>query len=288
MTAIPREVIEDRAATSLRDLARQTPGVTIGFAEGGNAFGDSIYIRGVQARGDIFIDGLRDPGNISREVFAVEQIEIYKGPGSAISGRGTPGGAVNFITKQPNDQNNFYNVSTMFGTDHTIRTTVDVNQIITPSLTVRGNVMYHQSEVAGRDFAEDERWGGFFSALYKPSDTFKLTVDYYRFRSDGTPDWGVPINPATKKPWTESGVDRDTWYGNALRDFIKTDSDTVTARAELKIAPGVAYNARTRYGVNVADYIASFPQDPILRTGSSTSATHSAIRNSRASRTRAT
>ena len=262
VTAIPREVIEDRAATSLRDLARQTPGVTIGFAEGGNAFGDTIYIRGFQARGDIFIDGLRDPGNTSRDVFAVEQIEIYKGPGSAISGRGTPGGAVNFITKQPNPENNFYNVSTMFGTDHTIRTMVDVNQIVTPTLTVRGSVMYHQSEVAGRDFAEDERWGGFFSALYKPSDTFKLTVDYYRFRSDGTPDWGVPINTATKKPWTELGVDRDTWYGNALRDFIKTDSDTITARAELKLAPGVTYNARTRYGVNVADYIASFPQDP--------------------------
>ena len=262
VTAIPKEVIEDKGATSLRDLARQTPGVTIGFAEGGNAFGDTIYIRGFQARGDIFIDGLRDPGNTSRDVFAVEQIEIYKGPGSAISGRGTPGGAVNFITKQPNPENNFYNVSTMFGTDHTIRTTVDVNQIVTPTLTVRGNVMYHQSEVAGRDFAEDERWGGFFSALYKPSDTFKLTVDYYRFRSDGTPDWGVPLNTATKKPWTESGVDRDTWYGNALRDFIKTDSDTITARAELKLAPGVTYNARTRYGVNVADYIASFPQDP--------------------------
>lgn len=262
VTAIPKEVIEDKGATSLRDLARQTPGVTIGFAEGGNAFGDTIYIRGFQARGDIFIDGLRDPGNTSRDVFAVEQIEIYKGPGSAISGRGTPGGAVNFITKQPNPENNFYNVSTMFGTDHTIRTTVDVNQIVTPSLTVRGNVMYHQSDVAGRDFTEDERWGGFFSALYKPSDTFKLTVDYYRFRSNGIPDWGVPINTATKKPWTESGVDRDTWYGNALRDFIKNDSDTVTARAELKLAPGVTYNSRTRYGVNVADYIASFPQDP--------------------------
>jgi catecholate siderophore receptor len=262
VTAIPRQVIEDKAATSIRDLARQTPGVTIGFAEGGNAFGDSIYIRGFQARGDIFIDGLRDPGNTSRDLFAVEQIEIYKGPGSVISGRGTPGGAINIITKQPNEQNNFYNVSQMFGTDHTFRTMVDVNQIIGPGLTVRGNVMYHESDVAGRDFADDQRWGGFFSALFRPSETFKLTVDYYRFRSDGTPDWGVPINPATKLPWTESGVPRDTWYGNALRDFIKNDSDVVTAKAEIKLAPNVLLTSRTRYGVNVADYIASFPQDP--------------------------
>jgi len=267
VTAIPQQVIEDKAATSLRDLARQTPGVTIGFAEGGNAFGDSIYIRGFQARGDIFVDSLRDPGNTSRELFAVQQIEIYKGPGSSISGRGMPGGAVNIITKQPNENNNFYNVSTMFGTDHTLRTTVDVNQIVSPTLTVRGNVMYHQADVAGRDFAEDERWGGFFSAAYKPSDIFKLTVDYYRFRSDGTPDWGVPINPATKLPWTESGVGRDTWYGNALRDFIKNDSDVVTAKAEIKLADNVKLTSRTRYGINVADYIASFPQDPNAADG---------------------
>ena len=38
ITAVPREVMEDTAVTSIRDLARQTPGVTLGFGEGGNAF----------------------------------------------------------------------------------------------------------------------------------------------------------------------------------------------------------------------------------------------------------
>ena len=46
-----------------------------------------------------------------------------------------------------------------------------------------------------------------------------------------------------------------------MRDFIRSDSDTVTARTQLKVAEGVTYNTRTRYGVNVADYVASFPQD---------------------------
>ena len=54
--------------------------MTLGFGEGGNAFGDRIYIRGFDARGDIYVDGMRDPGNTSREVFAVEQVEVYKGP----------------------------------------------------------------------------------------------------------------------------------------------------------------------------------------------------------------
>ena len=140
-----------------------------------------------------------------------------------IGGRGTPGGALNIITKRPNEYENFYNFSTMFGTDSTFRTTVDLNQVLTPWLAVRGNVLYHQNEVAGRDFAEDERWGGFFAATIKPSSDFKVTLDYYRLRTDGTPDFGVPANPVTKLPWTESGLPRDTWFGNAMRDFVKND-----------------------------------------------------------------
>jgi catecholate siderophore receptor len=257
VTTIPKEVIRDTAATSIRDLARQTPGVVLGFAEGGNAFGDSIYIRGFNARNDIYVDGLRDPGNSSRETFAVEQIEVYKGPGSAVSGRGTPGGALNIITKKPREDRNFYNLSTTFGTDGQKRVTADVNQVLNPGVAVRGNVMYHDSDVAGRDFTHDERWGGQFAITVKPSSDFKFTVDYYRYRTQGIPDFGVPINTSTKVPWTESGVSRSTWYGIALRDFIKNDVDTITGTAEWKVAPGVVITSKTRYGEVGSGYVAS-------------------------------
>lgn len=259
ITAVPREVMEDTAVTSIRDLARQTPGVTLGFGEGGNAFGDRIYIRGFDARGDIYVDGIRDPGNASREVFAVEQIEIYKGPASSIAGRGTAGGAINIITKKPNEEQNFYNVSTMFGTDHTIRTTVDVNQVISSGLAVRGNLLFHDAEVAGRDVVEDQRWGGFMSAAIRPSEDLKLTLDYYRYRTDGIPDFGVPLNKATLQPWPESGVPRSNWYGNADRDFMKNEQDIFTATAEVRLSENAKLTNRTRVGSTLVDYIATAP-----------------------------
>lgn len=260
ITTIPKEVIEDKAATSIRDLARQTPGVTLGFAEGGNAFGDAIYIRGFNARNQFYVDGLRDLGNGSREVFAIEQVEIYKGPGSVISGTANPGGAVNIITKAPNEKHNFANVSTMFGTDATIRTIVDVNQVVSPGIAVRGSIMYHESEVAGRDITEDQRWGGFFATTFKPHDGFKVTLDYYRLRSDGIPDWGVPINRNTLVPWTENGLPRDTFFGNALRDFIKQDSEAYTAKAEIKLHRDAKLTSTTRYSTTEVGYVASLPQ----------------------------
>ncbi len=164
VTAIPQEVIEDKGATTLRELARQTPGVTIHAGEGGASFGTNFEIRGYNARNDIFVDGIRDPGNIGRDIFALQQLEIYKGPSGVLSGRGTPGGAFNFITKEPVLNYNFYEVETTVGTDETFRTTLDANQVVTRDFAVRANIMYNQNEVAGRDFTEDERWGGLLSA----------------------------------------------------------------------------------------------------------------------------
>jgi catecholate siderophore receptor len=260
ITAMPKEVIEDKAVTSLRELARQTPGVTLGFAEGGSAFGDAIYIRGFNARNQIYVDGLRDLGNASREVFAIEQVEVYKGPSSVISGNANPGGAVNLVTKAPNERNNFFNVSTMFGTDYTIRTTADINQVIGPGLAVRANIMYNENEVAGRDITEDQRWGGFLAVTARPTDAFKVTIDYYRLRTDGIPDWGVPININTRVPWTENGVGRSTFYGNAQRDFIHSDVDAVTVKVEAKVSDNATLTSRTRYSTTEIGYVASFPQ----------------------------
>jgi catecholate siderophore receptor len=265
ITAISKEVLDDKAATSVRELARQTPGVTIGFAEGGNAFGDSIYIRGFNARGDIFVDGMRDAGNASRETFAIEQVEIYKGPGGTIAGRGVTGGAINIITKKPNETYNFGEVSTMFGTDKTVRTTVDLNQVISSGLAVRGTVLFHDSHVAGRDDdVQDQRWGGLLAATIRPTDAFKFTIDYYRLRTDGVPDFGVPFDPRTRLPVTETaGVARDTWYGDARpgRDFMKNEADIVTGTAEWKVTDGVKVTSKTRVGRTTVDYLASSTEE---------------------------
>src|ERR1700728_3466947 len=122
ITVLTREVLEDKDATSLKDVARTTAGVTIGTGEGGNAFGDRFFIRGFDARNDVFVDGIRDPSVSVRENFFTEQIEILKGPSSTIDGRGTTGGALNIVTKQATDQN-FYNADSILATDNTKRVT---------------------------------------------------------------------------------------------------------------------------------------------------------------------
>ena len=101
---LTKELLADKNATTLKEVARTTAGVTLGTGEGGNAFGDRFFIRGFDARNDIFIDGVRDPAVSIRENFFTEQVEILRGPASSFAGRGTAGGAINIVTKQAGDR----------------------------------------------------------------------------------------------------------------------------------------------------------------------------------------
>ena len=129
--------IEESGETDLRDVLDGVPGVTVGTGENGNAFGDRYIIRGQEVRSDVFVDGLRDPGMTTRESFAVEQIEVTKGPSASFGGRGTTGGAVNSITKQASTDYNFNRVDLGAGTDNYWRGTLDSNWRISDDVAVR-------------------------------------------------------------------------------------------------------------------------------------------------------
>jgi catecholate siderophore receptor len=256
VAAVPKEVVEDKGARDLRELARSVPGLTIGSAEGGNAYG-AFAIRGFKANNDIFVDNIRSPGNLIPDAFFIEQVEIYKGPSGGIAGRNTIGGAVNIISKQPDLASNFYQVTTTLGTDSTFRTTIDANQKLSPSFAVRANIMYDQHDIASRDFADSERWGGLISATARLSDSVKVTVDYLRYRNDATPDWGVPVRDIDNVPVTELGIPRYTWVGMSGLDFFRERADIVTGTVVAKLTDGVKLTNRSRAGQSEVDYVAT-------------------------------
>src|ERR1700761_1929452 len=192
VTVLSKEVLADENATSLKQAVLNTAGVTLGTGEGGNAFGDRFFVRGFDTRNDVFIDGVRDSGVSVRENFFTEQIEILRGPGSSFAGRGTTGGAINIVTKQATTEKSFYNMDTTFSSDPGERVTLDVNQVINPTLAVRAGGVFQNSDVAGRSYMTDDRGGGFVALTWKPVDAVKVTADYVHTDIHGLPDFGVP------------------------------------------------------------------------------------------------
>ncbi|MEO5587749.1 MAG: TonB-dependent receptor plug domain-containing protein, partial [Novosphingobium sp.] len=118
ITVLTRAQIEQSGYTDLARILDAQPGVTVGTGENGNAFGDRYVIRGQDVKSDVFVDGLRDPGLQTRESFAIEQLEITKGPSSSFAGRGASGGSVNAITKAATTDFNFGKASVGYGSDN--------------------------------------------------------------------------------------------------------------------------------------------------------------------------
>ena len=261
ITVITREVIDDKQATSLKDIARTTAGVTLGTGEGGNAFGDRFFIRGFDARNDVFVDGIRDPAVSIRENFFTEQIEILKGPSATINGRGTTGGALNIVTKEATNRN-FYDADTTIASDGTRRVTLDVNQVINPTLAVRLDGMWQNAGVAERNYTTDDRGGGLAAVKWTPSDAVTVTANYVHTNLWGTPDFGVPYDVQAKLPVTSVGIPRDTYYGFVNRDFQKVQQDFGTVIGEVKMNDYVTLYNEFRDERSVLNYIGTIPESP--------------------------
>ncbi len=276
ITVLTKDVLQDQNATTLKQGLLNTAGVTLGTGEGGNAFGDRFFIRGFDARNDVFLDGLRDAGVSVRENFFTEQVEILRGPGSSFAGRGTAGGAINIVTKQATTEKSFYNMDTTFATDHTKRVVLDVNQVISPTLAVRAGGLFQDAGVAGRDYIKDDRDGAFVTSKWTPLDTVKLTATYIHTNLHGLPDFGVPYyRPGAPQaqytttaggPYPDFGVNRNNFYGFVFRDFYHIKQDIGTLNAEVNITPDLTLTNKSRVQRSLLDYIGTLPEAPNTTT----------------------
>ncbi|HIV70348.1 MAG TPA: TonB-dependent receptor [Candidatus Aquabacterium excrementipullorum] len=252
ISVITKTAIDDSGFTDLKQILSAQPGITLGTGENGNSFGDRYIIRGQEARSDVFVDGLRDPGMSTRESFAIEQVEISKGPNSSFAGRGTAGGAVNAITKQATLDLDFNRVSASLGSDDHVRLAADVNKAFTDNFALRANVLYSDEDVPGRSPSSRNRKGLALSGLWEINNDLSVTVDYYGLRGkDDYPDLGGYLvgTVPNRKPANNVPV-----YAQDS-DFLQSNQDTLTARVKFRVSADTSINSLTRYGSSRNSYI---------------------------------
>ena len=263
VNVITQDVIEDTASFSFEEALRTVPGITLGAGEGGTASADIPLIRGVDASGDIFVDGARDIGSQTRETFAVERIEVFKGPNSAFGGRGTAAGAINLVTKTARE-GNFVTAQATAGTDDLLRFTVDANTELADKLAIRVAAMWHNSDVAGRDAVHDDRWGVAPSISWGVGTPTVATLSYYHYETDSMPDYGIPLTSRGQLPGgvrRPANVDFDNFYGLTTRDFRETKVDSAEFQFQHAFDNGWSLSNTTRYSFARNNYIVTNPDD---------------------------
>jgi catecholate siderophore receptor len=266
IVVIPSSVYSEQGATSLRDVLRNTPGITFQQGEGGSAPGDNLFIRGFGARNDIYVDGARDPGVLTRDTFNIESVEVSKGPSSATSGRGSTGGSVNQVSKMPR-LDNFTKLEATVGNGDYKRSTLDVNQTLDSGslngAAVRVNAVWTDAGVVGRDEVFNKSWGiapSFAIGLGTPTT---LTLSYFHLHQNNLPDYGLPMTlpaGALAAGKTIDDLDWSNFYGLVSRDYEHVDSDAVTGIIEHKFDDDTSLRNLTRYGVNRRDAVVTPPR----------------------------
>lgn len=265
VTVIPKEVIEEQGSTSLREILKNVPGISMQAGEGGVPNGDNLSIRGFNARTDLFVDGVRDFGGYSRDPFNLEQVEVTKGPSSTNGGRGSTGGAVNLGSKAPALRNGC-ELMLGGGSDEYGRATFDANQTISglEGAALRVTAMAHTQDVAGRDDVGQERWGIAPTLAFGLGTDTRFTLGYFHLDQDNVPDNGIPFVPRTGNntglPPGIPNVDFDNWYGLLSRDYEKIRTDMITGILEHDFNDSLKLRNTTRYGVTGRDSITTSPR----------------------------
>ena len=274
ITVVPRAVMEQQNATTLRDVLRNVPGISFQAGEGGVPAGDNLSIRGFSARTDLFVDNVRDFGGYSRDAFNFEQVEVAKGPASSYAGRGSTGGSINLVSKRP-ALDPFYAASFGVGTEDYKRLTLDVNQPISkspvPGTALRLNGMWTDTGTAGRDVIQDERWGLAPSLAFGLGTPPRVTLSYFHLDQDNLPGYGIPWVPTNNGPLAAYGnkpapVDYSNFYG-LKSDFEKTRTDIPTALIEHDFNDSFSLRNLTRYGRNDRDSVYTSPRFVDLAAG---------------------
>ncbi|MDZ3833751.1 MAG: TonB-dependent siderophore receptor [Sphingopyxis sp.] len=228
---VTRELVQDRGITTVGEALRYVPGFSpqVGFG----ASNDRFYIRG-------FITPYNLKNGLRRSAYApdeqlqnVEQVEVLKGPASALYGRFEPGGVVNFVTKKPLDAP-YAEVGVLYGSFDQLRLTADMSAPLTPTLGLRVNVS-HDDRDGFRDFTFTR---GTFVALvlqWRPTSDTSLTVEGEYAKKTGYFDRGFPGDPLFfDAPRERQFGEADARYRNqggiASLTLDHRFSDRITAR----------------------------------------------------------
>jgi len=260
ISVISNSVMKDRNVDSLQDALRNVPGITLEAGEGGTPTGDSMSIRGFNARSNIMIDGVRDVAGYSRDTFNIESVEVAKGPNSAVYGRGSAGGTINMQTKTAK-LDEFNDVSLRVGSESDYRAQIDANITVGETSALRINLLNDDGDVAGRDEVDNSKTAIAASFVSGVATDSRLTINGDYQKQENIPDYGLPWIPnySTRNDRTlhadiaqyegqEPPVKYNNFYGNVNRDFEDIKAMSLTVEYEKDLSKNTLLRVLARTG----------------------------------------
>ena len=249
ITVVTERLITDRNLDTMKDVLRQTAGITFQAAEGGE---EDIRLRGfsLQTTGDIFLDGVRDPAIYDRDTFNLDRLELLRGSASMLFGRGSTGGAVNQVSKAPY-LGSASELNVTAGNHEYKRVTGDFNIQTADDAALRITGMRTEANNNGAGSSIDKSGVG---ASYRWGIGKKVEhqVSVFHINNNNGINFGLPwVKPrSTDGQGSQriiSGLDPANYYGMAS-DYNRTEGTAFTYVNTLKLGGGSELRTVVRKG----------------------------------------
>ena len=209
LSIIDSTQIANQGFTSIGDVTRYTPGVSISQGEGHR---DAIVIRGGLSTADFFIDGIRDDVQYFRPLYNLEQIEVLRGANALLFGRGGTGGVINRVSKRPEFGAVFGGYVASVDTFGEHFFSGDVNYALGDSAALRLNAYYTGLD-NHRDFFDGRAYAFNPTFAFKAGADTEILLSYEYVNDDRVVDRGVPSVPVAGGPDTPLEGFDNTFFG---------------------------------------------------------------------------
>ncbi len=266
VTTVTNKIMEEQQVGSLREALRNVSGLTFNAAEGGRS-GDNMMLRGFYTFGDMYLDGIRDTAQYNRETFNLEQVDVLRGAGAMLFGRGQAGGVINQVSKTPllTDR---HKVTGSVGTDSYLEATGDFNKRLGETTAIRVNVMHRdegswRSNPASGTEAELHREGLAASLGLGISTDDEFTLSHLVTTVDDNPDYGISFDAATRRPGTTFSP--GTFWGSGL-NFDEGETRITTATYSHRFSPKSEWRTQLRHAEYERSYWARTPSLTVAPT----------------------
>jgi iron complex outermembrane recepter protein len=297
VSVVTADQISEKGLTSIDDFARQSTGIS--FSQAFGRFTDRPVIRGasnvlanvqfgVETGAAYFVDGVYFQGDLqSFDPNEIQRVEIVKGPQSALYGRNTYAGAINYITKDPS--NDFTVSGRGRVAEHgEIDFGASVSgPLIKDFLSFRLGGRYYKyggefkNNVTGKTLGKEESKSVYATFMMAPTDNFKVRtrIGYQRDNDGARPFFlqGAAANnclPGFRSPGFRaagapplglSSTNRNQWFCGTVRAqpnniYLNTDPATYSlvrgsTTTNITAQDGTAYDGIFNSQLNISNII---------------------------------
>ncbi|AMJ95607.1 TonB-dependent receptor [Alteromonas stellipolaris] len=204
ISAFDGDMLAEQGITDLTDVGKFVPNLNVTGFSAGHTSSVNPFIRGIGLQDhlittdpgvSVYVDGVYLGRQVGQNwsLNNIERIEVLRGPQGTLYGRNSIGGAINIITKEP-DQGDVTKVNAEFGTRGRVKTDLFVNHALSDTLAFNMNLAYNTRDGLGEfinvpnaeyDVGETEDISGRISVKFEPSDDFRMVLTADANNGDG-------------------------------------------------------------------------------------------------------